>query len=464
MPTGARLIQICAVVSFGPFLSQLDTTLVNVALSTLSEDLNAPLDVIQWVATGYLLALALMIPLTAWLVDRVGAKRVYIICFGMFTLASAMCGLATSAHTLIGFRIVQGMAGGLLAPMSQMMIARYSGANMAKMISLVTVPVMAAPIFGPSVAGFILHFASWHWLFFLNLPICIAAILLSMILLPADDDRKERRLDVTGFLLVSPGLVLLLDGLKRVTTTDGSLIAHIAEVAAAVLLLTAFAIRGLRMGAAGLIDLRLFKGGTFVASSITQFFANAMQQAGQMIFPLFLLVGLGFEPAVVGLMLAPMGFGSLLARPFGDRLIRTFGPRRVSMGSAALGLVATLPFVWPGVTMPSLLIVVALFIRSMGQGMINVPSVVSAYASVPRSSLADAATALNIVQRLGGPMATMSLALLLQYLSGTDPASSAGLGLVTMGAFHAGFALMCLYGLFCILAASRLPDVVESRR
>ena len=458
-PSGSKLLKITAVVSFGPFLAQLDTTVVNVALSTLSAELNAPLATIQWVATGYLLALALMIPLNGWLVDRVGAKRVYLACFAMFTAASTLCGFAVTANELIAFRVLQGMAGGLLAPMAQMMVARHAGDRMARMMAIVGIPVLIAPIFGPSIAGAILHVASWHWLFFMNLPLGIVAIVLAVVLLPPDQAFRPRRLDVAGFLLVSPGLVFLLHGLKRLATSTGDAISAGCEVLGGVVLLTGFMLRGLRQGSRGLIDLRLFKGKRFATSALTQFLANATVQGGQMLIPLYLLTAQGMPPAAAGLLLAPMGLGLLSGRPFLDRLIRHFGPRRVSVAGAAICFVATLPFAWPGLSMTTSVIAAVLFVRGFGLSMVNLPSIVSAYASIPRKSLTDAATAINIVQRLGGPVATMALALLLQHQSDATKQMATALdGSVSSAAFPAAFGLLCVINLLCLLAASRLPS------
>ncbi|MCP8941060.1 DHA2 family efflux MFS transporter permease subunit [Alsobacter sp. SYSU M60028] len=458
---GGQIWKITAVVSFGPFLSQLDTTVVNVALSTLSVELNAPLATIQWVATGYLLALALMIPLNGWLVDRVGPKRVYLSCFALFTAASTCCGLSQTVEQLVGFRILQGMAGGLLAPMAQMMIAHHAGPRMAKMMSFVGIPVLVAPIFGPSVAGAILHVASWHWLFLMNLPVGVAAIVAAAILLPADGALRPRPLDLLGFGLVSPGLVFLLDGFKRFATSGKPWVAA-GEVAAAVVLLASFVVRSLRRGTGALIDVRLFRHRTFAASARTQFLANATVQGGQMLIPLYLLAGRDVSPASVGLLLAPMGLGLLAGRPFLDFLIRTFGPRRVSTTGGSICLAATLPFAWPGLHMPLGVVAGVLLIRGFGLSLVNLPSIVSAYTAIPRASLTDAATAINIVQRLGGPVSTMSIALLLQHLAHGVEAGSSGAATAEVlppSVFPAGFALLCVVNLLCILAASRLPLV-----
>src|ERR1700690_2499986 len=205
--------KITAVAVLGSFLSQLDATIVNVSLSSHAVDLHSSLTAIQWVTSGYLLALALMLPLNSWLVERIGAKSLYLWCFSAFTLSSALCGLAWSANSLIAFRILQGMSGGLMAPMAQMMMARVAGKQMARIIGYAAVPIMLGPILGPVIAGAILQHASWRWLFLVNLPVGALAIVLAIFFLPNErGETKQRDLDVVGFVLLSPGLVLFLYG------------------------------------------------------------------------------------------------------------------------------------------------------------------------------------------------------------------------------------------------------------
>src|SRR5580693_6295895 len=168
---GPDVWKITAVTVAGAFMAQLSTTMVNVSLSSLGTELHASLSAIQWVTSGYLLALALMLPLSGWLVERIGAKALYLWCFSAFTLSSVLCGIAWSANSLIAFRILQGMSGGLMAPMAQMMIASAGGKHMARVMGYAAVPVMLGPILGPVIAGAILQFASWRWLFLVNLPI-----------------------------------------------------------------------------------------------------------------------------------------------------------------------------------------------------------------------------------------------------------------------------------------------------
>ena len=176
---GPEVWKVVSVAAIGAFMAQLDATVINVSLASLAADLRVSLGTIQWVTSGYLLALALVLPLNGWLVDRIGAKALYLWCFSGFTLTSALCGLAWSANALIVFRILQGISGGLLAPMAQMVVARAAGKQMARVISVAALPVLLAPLLGPVVAGAILQFASWRWLFLVNLPVGVVALVLA---------------------------------------------------------------------------------------------------------------------------------------------------------------------------------------------------------------------------------------------------------------------------------------------
>src|ERR1700739_1359791 len=210
---GPGIWKITAVAVAGAFMPLLSTTMVNVSLLSLAAERHPSLSTIQWVASGYLLALALIVPLNGWLVERIGARALYLWCFAGFTLSSTLCGLAWSANALIAFRVLQGMSGGLMAPMTQMMIARAAGKHMARVIGYAAVPVMLGPILGPVIAGAILQHASWRWLFLVNLPFGVLAIVLAVLFLPNDcEETRSRELDLAGFGLLSPGLVLFLYG------------------------------------------------------------------------------------------------------------------------------------------------------------------------------------------------------------------------------------------------------------
>jgi EmrB/QacA subfamily drug resistance transporter len=441
--------KVVCVAAIGSFMTQLDATVVNVSLASLSAGLHVSLSAIQWVTSGYLLALALTLPLNGWLVDRIGAKALYLRCFTAFTLSSTLCGLAWSANSLIVFRILQGMSGGLLAPMAQMMIARAAGKQMAQVISVAALPVLLAPLLGPVIAGAILQFASWRWLFLINLPVGVLALALAAAFLPNDrEETRPRGLDLLGLALLSPGLVLFLYGSDHLGERIG-----VVALAVSIILFALFYRAARAKGDAALIDLRLLKGKVFSASIAAMFMANGVSFAGQMLIPIYLVRACGLSPSRTGWLLAPLGLGMMCTYPFMGRLTKRFGIRKLAACGALLSLAGTLPLVF--LARHGLVVTVlagSLFIRGVGVSAIGIPSISSGYASVARQDLPMATTAMNIVQRLGGPtLTTLCAAFLGWRLSATADLAS------TSGAFIAAFSLLCALHALLFLATLRLP-------
>jgi EmrB/QacA subfamily drug resistance transporter len=405
--------KIVAVATLGPFLSTLDATVVNVSLSSLATELHSTLSVIQWVASGYLLSLALMLPLSGWLVDRVGARKLYICCFSAFTVASALCGLAWSADSLIGFRVLQGMAGGLLAPMAQMMVARAAGArHMVRVMGYAALPILVGPLLGPVIAGAILQHSSWRWLFYINVPVGVLAVVLSILFLPGDETEiSPRRLDFVGFLLLSPGLVAFMYGFDHLKDPTSPY-----TLGVAVVLIGLFLVRAKKMGPRALMNLSLFQGKTFSAAAITQFLANGVSLSFQVLVPLYLVQGCHVSPQKTGYLLAPLSIGMMCTYPLVGKYANRFGIRKVSAGGALLTALATVPFLYMGrYGLFTLTLLVTLFVRGIGQGAIGIPSMSAAYSAVSRKDLPMATTTLNILQRLGGPIMTTAVTIVIEW-------------------------------------------------
>jgi EmrB/QacA subfamily drug resistance transporter len=441
-----RVWIIAAACTCGPLMSGLDSTMVNVSLDSLGLAFGASLGTIQWITSGYLLALALALPLSGWLIERAGARRIFLGCFCGFVVCSMLCGLAQSVTWLIACRVLQGIAGGLLAPMMQMMMARHAGRHMARVIGVAAMPVMVGQMFGPSLGGLILTYLSWRWIFFVNVPVGLVAIAFAWIVLPRDEATNMRRLDLLGFAMISPGLALLLQGL--VSLASGHSEAPFS-LAASAILLTAFAWHARRRPASALIDLRLFRGQTFRAAAATQFLSNAINFGGQLLMPLYFLKLRGLPPSLTGLLLMPMGLGVFFALPVMGRLSERFGARAISGTGAALSLIGTIPFALAGADTALGWLCLALLVRGFGGGSITIPSAAAAYASVPRESLGHATTAINICQRFGGPVGTTGLAICLQFaLSRTA---------VPAQAYAAAFWVLAGIATAALLSAARLP-------
>lgn len=448
----SHLWRISSVAIIGSFLAQMDATVVNVSLSSLALELHTSLSGIQWVTSGYLLALALTLPLSGWLVDRIGAKAVYLWCFSAFTLTSALCGLAWSANSLIGFRILQGMSGGLLAPMAQLIMARAAGDKMARIFGFAAIPILLAPLLGPVIAGALLRFASWRWLFLVNLPFGVLAIVLAILFLPQDrDERRPRSLDLLGLGLLSPGVVLFLYGSEHIPDPTG-----LAALALSALLLIVFLRWAVRKKDDAIVDLRLFKDDIFSAAVVTQFLSTGVSFAGQMLVPVYLTRAGGLSPTQAGLLLAAQGLGMMSLYPFVGSLVERFGNRKVSTGGALTALAATVPFIYlASHGLVSTLAAGALFVRGVGLSGIGIPSISAAYSSVKRQDLPMATTTLNLVMRMGGPTLTTICATFLGWRLAAHTTAPAS------GAYGDAFVLLCGLHLVLSAAAMRLPRWVR---
>ena len=448
----AGIWKVASVATLGSLLSQIDSTVVNVSLSSLVVDLHSTLATIQWVTSGYLLALALVLPLNGWLIDRIGARKLYLWCFTSFTLASALCGAAWSAESLIAFRILQGITGGLLAPMAQLIMARAAGRHLTRVFGYVAVPILLGPILGPVVAGAILQHLTWRWLFLINLPVGTLALVLALLFIPGDTGAVERRpFDLPGFVLLAPALVLFLYGADHIRLRAGQ-----ACFAGSFPILLLFARYALRNGQRALLDLNLFRGGVFPVSARAQFLLNGIVFATQMLLPLYLIEGCGRTPGEVGVLLLPLGLGMMAAYPSMGWLTRRFGIRSVAVSGSLLSLVSTVPlFYLAEHRMVGPAFALALLLRGMGQGAIGVPSVSAAYGGVPKPQLAMATTTLNIVQRLGGPTLTTLLAAFLAWRMSLPLAAQSG-----PATFALAFLALGVMNAVLLFSTMRLPNVL----
>ena len=190
-----ELSRIATVVVLGSIMAILDTTIVAVALDTLGRDFRVSVSTIQWVTTGYLLALAMVIPVTGWAIDRFGHKRMFMLSLTVFLIGSSLCGLAWSANSLIAFRVLQGLGGGMILPIGQSMLARAAGPQrMGRVMSVIGAPTVLGPILGPVLGGLIVSNFSWRWIFYINVPIGIVTLVLASRFLKGNEEKVNAQL------------------------------------------------------------------------------------------------------------------------------------------------------------------------------------------------------------------------------------------------------------------------------
>ncbi|MHB1538429.1 MAG: DHA2 family efflux MFS transporter permease subunit [Solirubrobacteraceae bacterium] len=406
------------VLILGMMMSILDTTIVNVALHTLSRDLASPIAQIQWVVTGYLLALAAVIPVTGWAARRFGAKRIYLISLVLFTAGSAACGFSNSLGMLVVFRVLQGVGGGMTMPVAQMIMAQVAGPQrMGKVMGVISMPAMLAPILGPVVGGVILQSLHWSWIFFVNVPIGFLAFALGWRMIPHTESGAAGSLDVGGIALLSGGCVGIVYGLSELGS-NGSLgsTSVLLPAIAGIVLLVAFGLHAPRVRRP-LLDLRLYRSRIFTAASLTTFGLGAALFGAMILVPLYYQEVRGESVIVTGLLNGPQGLGALVAMPIATRLTERFGGGRVAIAGVSILCVSTLPLAFVGAHTSLLLISLTLVLRGTAIGLSFMPAMIVSYAALRRDQVSDATPQLNVLQRVGGAIGTAILAVVLQRAS-----------------------------------------------
>jgi EmrB/QacA subfamily drug resistance transporter len=403
------------IVIVGSIMSILDTTIVNVALDTLGRELHSSIAEIQWVVTGYLLSLAAVIPIAGWAARRFGAKRVYLTSLVLFTGGSALCGLAGSATELILFRVLQGVGGGLILPIGQLIMAAAAGPKrMGRVMSVIAVPAMLAPIFGPAVGGLILDNTSWRWIFFVNVPIGVVAFVTAVRGLPEPERESAGRLDVLGLGLLAAGMPAITYGLAEIGTTGGFSSAKvIVPIVGGIVLVVAFVLHAL--GAERpLLDVGLYRRPTFASASIATFCLGAALFGAMILTPLYYQQVRGESVLMTGLLVGPQGVGAALVMPLSGKLTDRFGGGPLALFGVIVTCVATIPFGLIGAHTSILDLSLALFVRGMGIGFAFIPAMAAAFAALRPQELADATPQMNVLQRVGGSIGTAVLAVVLQ--------------------------------------------------
>jgi EmrB/QacA subfamily drug resistance transporter len=409
------VLAVAMVVVLGAIMSILDVTVVNVALNRLSREFNSPLSTIQWVATGYTLALATVIPITGWASARFGTKRLYMISIALFVCGSALAGLAWSAETLIFFRILQGLGGGMIMPAGMTILTQAAGPKrVGQVMSVVGIPMLIGPIGGPILGGYLVDDVSWRWIFFINLPIGVLALILSARILARDTAQRSERLDLIGFVLLSPGLALLIYGLaKGAANSDFGTLEVLGTTLVGAALVVLFAVRALT-ARSPLIDLRLLKRRSVAAASGTLVLFMCAFMGAMLLLPLYFQVVRHESALASGLLLAPQGIGAMVTMPVGGRLTDRMGPGRVVLIGLVLvvGTVAGFTALLQADTSYWALGAV-LFVMGLGLGLTMMPTFAAAVQTLSHDEVPRASTMLNIIQQVSASVGTAMMSVLL---------------------------------------------------
>jgi EmrB/QacA subfamily drug resistance transporter len=439
-PSVVRLIMILLV---GLIPSLLDTTIVNVAIATVGRDLHTTVSSIQWVITGYLLSFGMVIPLSGWALRRFGGRTVWIFALIVFLGGSIASGAAWNVGSLITFRVLQGAGGGLMLPLLTTLITQAAGARqLGRLMATVSLPVAVVPILGPVLSGLIISNLSWRWIFYVNVPICLAGIVLAWRGLPAarqaaatssagtaGDEHgtgadRAPRLDVMGLLLLCPALAGVLYGLAQVSSSGGfGHVRVLGPVGAGLVLLGAFAWHALSMTAEPLVDLRLFRSRGFTGASGLMFLAGLSIYGAMLLLPLYFQEARGYSALAAGLLLVPQGVGSILPRTVVGKLTDKLGSRPVSIAGIVLAAAGTVPFAVATTHTSDVLLCVALVVRGAGLGAATIALMAGAFQGLSRGDLPHASSVTRIMQQVGGAFGAAVLVVILAGQAAAHAAS-----------------------------------------
>jgi EmrB/QacA subfamily drug resistance transporter len=404
---------VAGVVLLGAVMSILDTTVINVAIDRLAIDFNTDLTTIQWVVTGYTLALAAVIPLTGWAADRFGTKRIYIWSLLLFMLGSILSGLAWSAESLIAFRVLQGIGGGMIMPAVMTIMTKKAGpARIGRVMGVLGVPLLVAPILGPILGGWLVDDVSWRWIFFINVPIGIIAIALAMIVLERDEPQPGHKLDWLGMALLSPGLTALIFGLAESSSDGFGATKSWLPIVVGAAGIAAFFWHSWR-AENPLIDIRTFTQ-TRAGASAGVFLLFAIAFFGALLLiPLYYQTVRGASALESGLLLVPQGLGAMITMPLAGRLTDRYGPSKWPAMGIPLLVIGIAPFAFVTANTSYVLLCTASFVLGLGMGFSMMPTMTAALQAVPAAAIARTSTAMNIIRQSGASIGTAILSVLL---------------------------------------------------
>lgn len=422
-----QLMRIAAVVILGTFMTILDTTIVNVAINDLAKEFDSTLPTIQWVATGYMLALATVIPLTGYFADRFGTKRLYLISIFLFVAGSVFSGAAWSAESLILFRVLQGLGGGMIMPAGMTILTHEAGPQrMGRVMGLVGVPMLLGPILGPILGGFFVDDVSWRWIFYVNLPVGIVALFLAQRFLHPDEPKPGHRLDWKGLVLLSPGLAIFVYGLAEIASEGGFGSAKtVGPVIVGLLMVAGFVLHARRRDDA-LIDVRLFQRWPVNAAAMTTFLFVTAFFGTMFLIPLYLQIVHGQSAFDSGLLIAPQGIGAMIMMPISGRLTDKTGPGKIVLVGITCVSIAMLGLTQVDENTSLWLFCTLLFINGLGMGSTMMPAMSAAMRTLARDEVAKTTSGLNVLQRVGGAIGTAVLAVVLTHQLQTNLPGAGG--------------------------------------
>jgi len=413
----SAVVKVAIILVLGAIAPMLDTTMTNVAINTIMKNLNSSVNMVQWVTTSYILSLGIVVPVAGWAVDQFSGKKIYITALLVFLLGSIVSGISTDINTLIIGRIIQGAGAGVIISIITTLVVRVAGSKgLGSIMAIVGLPFVLAPILGPTVGGFIIKALNWHWIFYVNIPIAIASIILLLIMMPEFKPTVAKKsFDWISLLFLGGSFTTLILGITKLSTSGKFTNLDVfGPILLGIALLVGYVIYAWAFPKKALVSLRLFKFPSFTASTILLLMSGLTVNGAMFILPLYLQNIRGLSVVMSGVYLIAQGLGLLIARSQIGKLTDKIGARLIVVVSIAIAVVGTIPFAFFNAKTATWLILLTLFVRGIAQGGMTIPIMSDAYSGVPTELVSEATTASRMLQNIGGAFGTALLATWIQ--------------------------------------------------
>ncbi len=416
----ARLLRIGSVCLLVSVMASLDTTIVAVAQRTFVVEFGSTQAIVGWTVAGYMLGLATVTPMTGWAVDRFGTKRLFIGSVLAFTVGSLLCAMAPNIALLIIFRIVQGVGGGTLMPLTLTIVRREAGPDrLGRAIALAAIPMLLAPICGPVLGGWLIRTYGWEWLFLINLPVGLTAVVLAAVFFPRDRSTPSETFDFVGILLLSPGVAAFLYGVSELPGRGTVADSHVwMPMVLGLALITAFVVHALYRAEHPLIDFRLLSNRAVGMANVAMLLYVVAGSIGLLV-PSYFQQVMHQTPLQAGLHLIPVGLGAMVSMPLAGILMDRYGPGKIALAGLALVVTGLGAFAYGAATQmdyrPTL--PAALVITGMGSGCAMLPLSGAAVQTLAPQQIARGSTLIMVNQMMAGAVggALMSVILTSQF-------------------------------------------------
>lgn len=453
-PTPTNGLTLAFLVAAALFMENLDSTILVTAMPEMAASFGVrPVDLGIGVS-AYVLTLAVLIPLSGWMAERFGSRRVFASAIVIFTLASILCGLSQSLLAFTLARILQGVGGAMMVPVGRLVVLRATGKkDLIRAIATITWPGLAAPVLGPPLGGFITMYFSWHWIFYLNVPLGLAALAFTLRLMPRETIQAARPLDVLGFVLTGVACFALMYAVELVSRENVSWL--LFGVAATVGVATgAYAIHHARNHRFPLVELWALSVPSYAAAVRGGSVARAAINAIPFLLPLLFQVGLGLDPLTSGLLVLAVFAGNLSIKVVTTPLLRRFSFRQVMIVNGLMNAAMIFSCMFITAATPYPLLVVLLFLTGVTRSIQFTAVNTLAYADVPQERIRGANTLTNMAQQMAVGAGVALGALALRFAEFIDPADAGAR--IPVAHFQIAFAVAGTVALIAALDAFRL--------